>query len=261
MLIYHLKLSCVCVLTVQSCPALCDPVDCNPSGSLSTGILQARILEWVAIPFSRGSSQPRDQTQVSCIADRFFTLWAIREASNCHVYPENCLELSPHSGNLWAKRDKERKGGFPSERGKKLRELPLAQEGGSFFRLVPSRVGQDVAWDGKRKMPGEDEVKETEDRENESTAEPPFLKPKKMGHFSPSWVTQARGISPWLLGNERHREGGGTGTEGKWGVFPADAPDGQPSVRTRPAGRVSGPCRGWGNAGLATPAHPHRGVR
>ena len=74
MLIYHLKLSCVCVLTVQSCPALCDPVDCNPSGSLSTGILQARILEWVAIPFSRGSSQPRDQTQVSCIADRFFTL-------------------------------------------------------------------------------------------------------------------------------------------------------------------------------------------
>ena len=44
------------------------------------GILQARILEWVAFPFSRGSSQPRDQTQVSCIADRFFTSRAIREA-------------------------------------------------------------------------------------------------------------------------------------------------------------------------------------
>ena len=43
-------------------------------------ILQARILEWVAIPFSRGSSQPRDRIQVSCIADRFFTIWATREA-------------------------------------------------------------------------------------------------------------------------------------------------------------------------------------
>ena len=49
----------------QSCPTLCDPVH---------GILQARILEWVAISFSRGSSQPRDQTQVSCIAGRQFNL-------------------------------------------------------------------------------------------------------------------------------------------------------------------------------------------
>ena len=44
------------------------------------GILQARILEWVAMPSSKGSSQPRDQTQVSCIAAEFFTIWAIREA-------------------------------------------------------------------------------------------------------------------------------------------------------------------------------------
>ena len=54
----------------QSCPTLCDPVDCIPPGSSAHGILQARILEWVAISFSRGSSQPRDQTQVSCIAGR-----------------------------------------------------------------------------------------------------------------------------------------------------------------------------------------------
>ena len=46
------------------------------------GILQARILEWVAVPFSRGSSQPRDQTQVSHIAGGFFTIWAPREARN-----------------------------------------------------------------------------------------------------------------------------------------------------------------------------------
>ena len=49
---------------VKSCPTLCDPVDCNPPGSSIHGILQARILEWVAISFSRGSSQPRDQSGV-----------------------------------------------------------------------------------------------------------------------------------------------------------------------------------------------------
>ena len=65
----------------QSCLTLCNPMDCSPPGSSVHGILQARILEWVAIPFSRGSSQARDQTQVSCIASRFFTIWATREAS------------------------------------------------------------------------------------------------------------------------------------------------------------------------------------
>ena len=48
------------VLVAQSCPTLCDPRDCSPPGSSVHGILQARILEWVAIPFSRGPSQPRD---------------------------------------------------------------------------------------------------------------------------------------------------------------------------------------------------------
>ena len=53
-------------------------MDCSPPSSSVYGILQARMLEWVAIPFSRGFSQPRDQTQVSCIAGRFFTIWAPR---------------------------------------------------------------------------------------------------------------------------------------------------------------------------------------
>ena len=48
-------------------------MDCSPPGSSVHGILQARILEWVAMPFSRGSSQPRDGTWISCIAGRFFT--------------------------------------------------------------------------------------------------------------------------------------------------------------------------------------------
>ena len=64
----------------QSCPTLCDPVDCSLQGSSVHGIFQARVLEWVAISFSRGSSWPRDRTQVSRIAGRCFTVWATREA-------------------------------------------------------------------------------------------------------------------------------------------------------------------------------------
>ena len=63
------------MLVIQSCPILCDLMDCCPPGSSVHGILQARILEWVAIPSSRGSSRPRDWTQVSCTAGRFFTIW------------------------------------------------------------------------------------------------------------------------------------------------------------------------------------------
>ena len=63
------------VKVAQLCPTLCNPMDC-----IVHGVLQARILEWVAFPLSRGSSQPRDQTQVSCLAGGFFTSWATREA-------------------------------------------------------------------------------------------------------------------------------------------------------------------------------------
>ena len=71
----------------QSCLTLCDPVDGSPPGSSVHGILQARILEWVAISFSRGSSQPRDRTRVFCFAGRRFNLWATREA------PKRALSL------------------------------------------------------------------------------------------------------------------------------------------------------------------------
>ena len=68
---------CVCMrfacLGAQSCLTLCDPMYCSPSGSFVHGILQARLLEWVAMPSSRGSSQPRDQIQISRTAHRFFT--------------------------------------------------------------------------------------------------------------------------------------------------------------------------------------------
>ena len=68
------------LLVAQSCPMLCNPIDCTPPGFSVHGILQARIMEWSAIPFARGSSQPRDRTQVSCTVGRFLTIWTIREA-------------------------------------------------------------------------------------------------------------------------------------------------------------------------------------
>ena len=76
----------------QLCPTLGNPVDCRPPGSSVHGILQARILEWVAISFSRVSSRPRDRTQVSHIIGRRFNLWATRE-----VQPEIKLPTSAGS--------------------------------------------------------------------------------------------------------------------------------------------------------------------
>ena len=72
---------CVCAPLLQLCPALCDPMTCSPPGFSVHEILQA-ILEWVAMPSSRESSQPRDRTHVSCISGRFLILyhWATREA-------------------------------------------------------------------------------------------------------------------------------------------------------------------------------------
>ena len=63
----------------QSCLTLCDRMDCSLPGSSVHGIFQATVLEWIAISFSRGSSQPRDWTRVSGIVDRRFTIWATRE--------------------------------------------------------------------------------------------------------------------------------------------------------------------------------------
>ena len=63
----------------QSCPTLCNPMDCSLPGSSIHGIFQARVLEWVAISFSRGSSWPAGRTRVSSIAGRRFTILATRE--------------------------------------------------------------------------------------------------------------------------------------------------------------------------------------
>ena len=85
----------VCVLDTRLCPTLCDPKDCSPPGSSVHGILQARIPEWGAVSFSRGSSWPRDRTWVSCTAGRFFAVWAPGKPS------ESCGHWKEHS-NAWA---------------------------------------------------------------------------------------------------------------------------------------------------------------
>ena len=69
----------------QSCPTLYDPMNCSPPGSSVHGIFQARVLDWDVISFSRGSSRPRDQTWVFCIAGRRSTIWATREAGEVLV--------------------------------------------------------------------------------------------------------------------------------------------------------------------------------
>ena len=81
----NLNAFCVCVCSVmQSCLTVCDPMVCGPPDSSVYGIFQARILEWVAISYSRGSSPPRDQTCISCIScigRQILYHWASWEAS------------------------------------------------------------------------------------------------------------------------------------------------------------------------------------
>ena len=80
------------MLLTQSCPTLWDTMDCSLRGSSVHGILQARVLDWVTIPFSRGSSRPKDQTQISCIAGRFFTIWATKGSPSITIIVKKCFK-------------------------------------------------------------------------------------------------------------------------------------------------------------------------
>ena len=73
-------------LVAQPCPTLCHLMDCSPPGSSVQEILQARILEQVAISFSRGSSRPSNRIWVSCIAGGFFTIWATYGSPHCSLW-------------------------------------------------------------------------------------------------------------------------------------------------------------------------------
>ena len=87
----------------QSCPTLCDPMDCSLPGFSIHGILQARILEWVTVSFSRGSSRPRDRTLVSRIGGRRFNLWATSLGhDNRSKRMENAPDALALQGTRWA---------------------------------------------------------------------------------------------------------------------------------------------------------------
>ena len=96
-LLYRPEEKRVCVSRSVVSDSLCDLTDYSPPGSSVHGILQARILEWVAIPFSRGSSWPRDWTWVSCTAGRSFPIWATR-----NFVPADQELLSPRSPQVLA---------------------------------------------------------------------------------------------------------------------------------------------------------------
>ena len=91
---------CVRPESLQSCPTACDPMDCSPPGSSVHGILQARILEWVAMPSSRGSSRPRDQT---CIVRRFTTGASLEAHSfnTLQIFLEHLLCARCCTGHYW----------------------------------------------------------------------------------------------------------------------------------------------------------------
>ena len=142
---------CVCAvlcLVAQLRPTLCDSMDCSAPGSSVHGILQARILEWVVISFSRGSSRPRDQTRVSRIGGRCFNLWATREAcQKKNAGPQVQLEFQINNSFLWMNMPRGILGtsytnslGFP---------------GGSVVKNLPANAGDAGSIPGSRRFPGE----------------------------------------------------------------------------------------------------------
>ena len=90
-------------MCAQLCPTLCDPMDCNPPGSTVHGILQARILDWLAIFSSRGSSWPRDWTHVFCVS--YIGMWILYHMSLSEAHKAlnkyKALLLLPKSRNAW----------------------------------------------------------------------------------------------------------------------------------------------------------------
>ena len=94
----HNSLHFLMCFIAQSCQTHCNPINCSLPGSSVDGILQARILEWVSMPSSRGSSQPRDWTQVSRLAGGFFAIRAPREtpssSQSCIIIQKGCFGIA-----------------------------------------------------------------------------------------------------------------------------------------------------------------------
>ena len=116
---------CVCAraLVAQLCLTFCNPLDCRLPSSSVHGILQARMLEWIAIPFSRASSWPRDGTQVSCITSKLFSVWG----STIEEIKTKCY-WAPKSS--WVK--------LPSQRRAQFEGKSTAEKNGLMQLALPS---------------------------------------------------------------------------------------------------------------------------
>ena len=121
----YVCLYCPSVLVTQSCSTLWDPMDCNPPGSSVHVILQERILRWITILFSRGSSWPRDWNQVSCIAGRLY-----------HLSHQYCPKWYGKLSDGFEQRCR-MKAGFPgSTSGKKKKKNPPANAGDKTYSSI-----------------------------------------------------------------------------------------------------------------------------
>ena len=131
-----LWLNFVCVLVALSCMTL-QPMDCSPPGSSVHGILQTRILDWIAIPFSRGSSGSRDWTLVSLIVGWFFNNWATREAQMKVKVAQSCPTLWSGQNTGWV--------AVPFSRGSSQpRDQPqVSHIAGRFFTSWATREAQE----------------------------------------------------------------------------------------------------------------------
>lgn len=170
------------------------------------------------------------------------------------------LSCAPRSGKLWTKKDKGWRAGFPSGRRKRLGELPWPGKG-HLFQASPKQKGP-TGDKASREVAKEDAKggcnEGDEDGKRESTESHLALILRNrtwvlfLCHHSP-WD------SPWLPRGGGHGEGEGIDIEGRGGVFPAEAPAGQPSVRGGPAERTSGPFRASMERHQGTPGHTHMG--
>ena len=136
------------MLVAHSGPTLCESMDCSPPGFSIHGILQASILEWVAIPFSRGSSQPRNQTRVSCFTGRFFTIWVTWEAdtSTLQAYSHHTINILLAKASWIPVQHQEfRKYILPSMRGRGLWMFPAEESNGHSLPWSP--LSQKLEWE------------------------------------------------------------------------------------------------------------------
>ena len=143
----------------QSCPALCDLMDCSPPGSSIHGVFQARILEWVAISFSRGSTWPRDRIHVSCTCVCvcvcvYINHFALQQKSAQHCESNTIKKCNPQKKKMWTTWRKEKSIGIRKNSSVRKRtpqwkvinkfssSLSTSRENGRFYwcRKPPTKV-------------------------------------------------------------------------------------------------------------------------